>query len=154
MSRHALTFVVAALLALLMPSGGLASVSAQPGSDADAVRALVARYVDAREARDAAALAALFTDDADQLVSSGEWRRGREAVVSGGLASSARNSGTRTIEVETVRLVTGDVAVADGRYEITGAAGAAPRRMWTTFVMQRTPAGWRIAAIRNMRPSE
>ena len=53
--------------------------------DEAAVRDVVKRYVDAREARDAKALAALFTEDADQLTSSGEWRKGREQVVQGGL---------------------------------------------------------------------
>ena len=52
----------------------------KPGDDA-AVRDVVRRYVDARDRRDAKATEALFTADADQLVSSGEWRRGRDAVV-------------------------------------------------------------------------
>src|SRR5262245_37566912 len=75
------------------------------GASADdaAVREVVRKYVDAREKRDAAAIAALFTSDADQLVSSGEWRKGRDEVVKGTLASSQRTGGTRTIEVETVR---------------------------------------------------
>ena len=58
------------------------------GGDEAAVREVVQRYQDAREARDAKALAALFTDDADQLTSSGEWRKGRDQVVQGGLRSS------------------------------------------------------------------
>ena len=123
-------------------------------ADTAAVRALVATYVQVREQRDPAALAALFTADADQLVSSGEWRRGRDAVVSGGLASSARSGGARTIDVETVRFVADDVAIVDGRYEIAGTAGAPPRRMWTAFVMVKGADGWRISAIRNMLPTE
>ena len=43
----------------------------------------MARYVDARDRKDAKATEALFTADADQLVSSGEWRKGRDAVVRG-----------------------------------------------------------------------
>jgi uncharacterized protein (TIGR02246 family) len=147
-------YALAALgLVLSLATGG--SAMAQAGqSEADAVRAVVARYVDAREGRDPTRLAALFAEDADQLVSSGEWRRGREAVVSGGLASSARSAGARTIEVETVRFATADVAIADGRYEIAAAAGAPARRMWTTFVMVKRDGAWRISAIRNMRPTE
>jgi uncharacterized protein (TIGR02246 family) len=121
--------------------------------DEAAIKGVVARYVDAREKRDAAAIAALFTADADQLVSSGEWRKGREAVVKGTLASSEASGGRRTIEVETVRFLTPDVAVADGRYEIAGTNGAATRRMWSTFLITRTKDGWRIAAIRNMLPA-
>jgi len=46
-----------------------------------------------------------------------------------------------------------DVAVADGRYEISGLAGAETRRMWTTFVVVRQNGTWRISAIRNMLPA-
>ena len=145
---------VVAALALVVSSLLTGPALAQDqATEAAAVRVVVARYVEAREARDATRLAALFAESADQLVSSGEWRRGRDAVVSGGLASSARNSGTRTIAIETVRLVAPDVAIADGRYEIAGGAGAEARQMWTTFVMVRQSGAWRISAIRNMRPS-
>lgn len=114
---------------------------------------LVARYNSARDQSDAAALAALFTENADQLVSSGEWRRGRDALVRGMQQSSRTNPGDRTITVDTVRFLRPDVALADARYEIAGAGGAEPRRMWSAFMMVRTPAGWRIAAIRNMLPA-
>src|SRR4029453_1572118 len=96
--------------------------------DEDAVRAVVRQYVDAREARNPKAVAALFTADSDQLVSSGEWRVGRDDVVSGSLASSAQSAGKRTIDVERVRFVSSDVAIADGRYSITGLGGGGERR--------------------------
>jgi uncharacterized protein (TIGR02246 family) len=130
---------------------GLAA--AQSPSDEAAVKAVVARYVDAREKRDAAAIEAIFTKDVDQLVSSGEWRKGRDAVVRGTLASSESTGGHRTITVETVRFVTPDVAIADGRYEISGMTGGQTRRMWSSFVITRGADGWRIAAIRNMLPA-
>jgi uncharacterized protein (TIGR02246 family) len=117
------------------------------------VRNLVRAYVDARERRDAAAIGALFTDDADQLTSSGEWRRGRDEVVRGALASSARTGGNRAIRVERVRLLGPDIALADGRYEISGLQGGATRHMWTTFVMRLEERAWRISAIRNMLPA-
>jgi len=121
--------------------------------DEAAIRTLVSKYVDAREQIDAQAVAALFTADADQLVSSGEWRRGRDEVVRGTMASSQAATGKRTITVETIRFITADVALADGRYEIAGTAGAAARKMWTTLLVSRTAQGWRIAAIRNMLPA-
>jgi uncharacterized protein (TIGR02246 family) len=126
--------------------------SQKPPAEAG-VRELVARYVDAREHRDAAAIEALFTPEADQLVSSGEWRKGRSAVVKGTLASSESSGGHRTIDVDTVRFVSPDVAIADGRYDIAGLAGASTRHMWSTFICVRTKDGWRIAAIRNMLPA-
>lgn len=130
-----------------------AQTAPRRAEDETAIRAVVSKYVDARRQSDARAIEALFTADADQLVSSGEWRKGREAVVSGTLASSQNTGGTRTITVESIRFVAPDVAVADGRYEIAGLAGGQTRRMWTTFVFNRSPNGWRIAAIRNMLPA-
>lgn len=130
------------------------SVSA-PSADENAVREIVRKYVDAREKRDPKLLDALFTADADQLTTSGEWRQGRANVVQGGLASSQANPGSRQIAIEVVRFVAPGVAIADGRYDISGAAGAAPRRMRTTFVTVRDAGGaWRIAAIRNMAPTD
>ena len=122
-------------------------------NDEDAVREIVSKYVDARERIDPKAVEALFTSDADQLVSSGEWRRGREAVVRGTMESSRSTGGRRSITVESVRFVGTEVAIADGRYELTGLAGGATRQMWTTLVLKRTESGWRIAAIRNMLPT-
>lgn len=145
--------VVAALALVVSALLTVPALAQDQAAEAVAVRAVVASYVEAREARDATRLAALFVDGADQLVSSGEWRRGREAVVSGGLASSARSAGARTIAIETVRLVAPDVAIADGRYEIAAAAGAQARQMWTTFVMVKQSGAWRISAIRNMLPT-
>jgi uncharacterized protein (TIGR02246 family) len=138
-------------LALLAPQ--LAQTVGGGGGDEAAVRRVVSRYVEARELSDARAVEELFTADADQLVSSGEWRKGRDAVVSGAMASSRNTGGRRTIAVESVRFVTADVAIADGRYELTGLAGGAARSMWATLVLRRTEKGWRIAAIRNMLPA-
>ncbi|MEO8597476.1 MAG: SgcJ/EcaC family oxidoreductase [Candidatus Solibacter sp.] len=146
------------LLTLLLMAAVCAAQTPPPASVSErtaqaAVKDIVARYVDARDRKDAKATEALFTADADQLVSSGEWRRGRDQVVRGTMASSEASGGKRTITVETVRLLTPDSAIADGRYEIAGANGAPARSMWSTFLMTRTPQGWRIAAIRNMLPA-
>jgi uncharacterized protein (TIGR02246 family) len=113
---------------------------------------VVKQYVATREKGDAAGLGALFTSDVDQLVSSGEWRHGRDEVVKGTLASTKASGGTRTIVLETIRFPARDFAIADGRYEITGRTGG-DRRMWSAFVMVRDGGAWRIAAIRNMLPA-
>ena len=90
--------------------------------------------------------------DADQLTSSGEWRRGRDELVRGTLASSKTNSGARTITIQTVRFPAADVAIADGEYVIGATSSAQARNMWTSFVMIRSGGRWRIDAIRNMLP--
>ncbi|MDE0126422.1 MAG: SgcJ/EcaC family oxidoreductase [Bryobacterales bacterium] len=137
------------LCALLLAPGG----SASSAEDEEAVKDLVGRYAAARESRDPDAIRQLFTEDADQLVSSGVWRRGRETLVEGMLGSSRRNPGSRTLAVETVRFPSAGLGIADARYIIRGSGGAPDRKMWSTFVFTRTDGGWRIAAIRNMLPA-
>ena len=137
--------LIAALILL-----GCANAQTNEAEQTAAVKDVVRRYMDARDSKDPKAVATLFAENADQLVSSGEWRRGRELMVKGMLASSEQNSGKRTITVETVRFIGSNVAIADGRYEI---AGSTTRAMWSTFVMSRQNGSWRIEAIRNMLPT-
>ena len=108
--------------------------------------------MDAREARDPRAIEPLFTDDADQLVSDGTWRRGRDELVRGMLASSQRTGG-RSITVESVRTLRAGRGPDRRAYRQTGLAGGGDREMWTTILLRRDPKGWRIAAIRNMLPA-
>ena len=125
------------------------------GSSADdaAIRAVVQKYMDARDRQDPRAIESLFTADADQLVSSGEWRKGREEVVKGTMASSQSTGGKRTITVESVRFLSPTVALADGHYDLTGLAGGETRHMWTALMLVKTGGQWKISAIRNMLPA-
>jgi hypothetical protein len=66
------------------------------------------------------------------------------------MASTA--GGQRTFTVETLRMVSADVAIVDSRYDI-GADTATARRMWAAWILVKWPEGWRIAAIRNMLPA-
>jgi uncharacterized protein (TIGR02246 family) len=143
----------AVLCCFITAALGLLAAGSARGDDETSIREVVSQYVDARERIDPKAVEVLFTSDADQLVSSGEWRKGRDAVVRGAMASSRSTGGKRTITVEQVRFVTPGVAIADGRYELTGLSGGANRSMWATLIMKKTEKGWRITAIRNMLPS-
>jgi uncharacterized protein (TIGR02246 family) len=127
-----------------------ATLAIAADSDNASVIALIDRYATARDTPnpDRSSVEALFTKDADQLVSSGVWRRGREELVPGMMQSSRNNRGDRTITVESVRFLASDVAIADARYII------GERKMWSTFVVVKTTDGWRIGAIRNMKPAE
>jgi uncharacterized protein (TIGR02246 family) len=144
--------LVAAVCCFLMSSALAGQAPDARARDEAAVRDVVRRYVEARERRQGAEIEALFTADADQYTTAGEWRRGRAQIGRGTLQSSARNPGTRTIQVESVRFVTADVAIADGPYAITS-GGADLRRMWTTLVIVREGGSWKIAAIRNIAPT-
>ena len=141
------------LTAVVLASFASRDPAATRDPDPAPVREIVQKYMDARDHQNAQALQSLFTPDADQLVSSGEWRKGRDALVRGTLASSRNTGGQRGITVESVRFLSKDVALADGRYELTGLAGGESRKMWTTLLVTHTRDGWRIAAIRNMLPA-
>lgn len=141
------------LFVVAMASVLLAQSVSDDSSDKAAIRDIVKKYVEAREHMDAAAIRDLFTGDADQLVSSGEWRKGRAAVVQGTMATSQRTGGTRSITVESIRFLAPKVAIADGRYDLSGLSGGRTRHMWTTLILVKGSVGWQITAIRNMLPA-
>lgn len=142
---------VGSLLVLTFFGG---TVPAQVSSDRNeqAVRSVVAEYMRARNDKDAEAVRRLFTPDADQLVSTGEWRKGIADLVRGTSASSRKEASKSSITVEDVRFVDSDVAIVDGRYRTVSLNGAG-RDMWTTIVLKRVGDDWRITAIRNMLPA-
>ena len=145
--------LLTALLCLALTPVAWAQVATISPADEQAIKDLVASYHAARSLDDPKAIGALFMADADQLVSTGEWRRGRDALVQGMMKSTQARPGTRTITVETVRILSPGVAIADARYVIEE-DGAEPRRMWSTFLAVRTIQGWKIGALRNMLPAQ
>jgi uncharacterized protein (TIGR02246 family) len=143
------------LATLLLAVAATAAVSAQGDRAADeaAVRAVIQAFLDTREKNDAAGLAALLTADVDQRQTSGNMRSGRDAVFSGSLATQQSTGGRRTITVDSLRFVGPDVAIADGRYDSVGRADGTDQHMLTAMVLRREGGAWKIAAIRNMLPS-
>jgi uncharacterized protein (TIGR02246 family) len=137
------------ILYLATAPSALAQSPPPNAADEAAVRDVVRRYTQARELSDPKAIEALFTADADQYTTSGEWRRGMAQLVKGMLDTSARNPGTRAITIAAVRFVTPDVAIVDGEYK----TGTDARQLWTTLTLRREGRGWKIAAIRNMAPT-
>src|SRR5262249_34383632 len=133
-----------------------ATVSAQNAgraADEAAIRAVVKAFLDTREANDVAGLTALLTSDVDQQQTSGNTRRGRDAVIKGSLETQQSTGGKRAITLESIRFVTADVAIADGRYDSLGRADGTDRHMLTSMVLRREAGGWKIAAIRNSLPT-
>ena len=137
--------IIVCLLAAPMRAQAPAAASVEESR----VAAVIQNYVTARNGRDPKAIEALFTADADQYTTGGEWRRGRDHVIPGTARSSNQNPGIRSIAIAAVRFITPDVAIADGTYTIAGSDVL----RWTTIVLKRERDEWRIAAIRNMLPT-
>jgi len=113
---------------------------------------LIDNYSQAREKRDTLLLKSILTTDVDQLVSTGEWRNGIAASVKGMLQSSANSPGTRTLNIEKIRLLNPNSAIVDCKYEIQNTDGT-PRKMWSTFIVVSEKGRWKVGGIRNMLPS-
>ena len=116
------------------------------------IHSLIDKYAQARETKDAELLKSILTADVDQLVSSGEWRNGKDESMKGMLRSSATNPGTRTLKVEKVRFLNAECGIADAKYEIQNADGTI-RKMWSTFIVVLNEGVWKISGIRNMLPA-
>ena len=142
--------VTMGLSALASPAG---FAQADRAADEAAIKTVVQAFVDTRDNNDAAGLTRLLTADVDQKLTSGRVRSGRDAVVAGSLETTQSTGGRRTIALETIRFVTPDDALADGRYDSVGRSDGSDLNMLTSMVLEREPDGWKIAAIRNMLPS-
>ncbi|MEO9894311.1 SgcJ/EcaC family oxidoreductase [Aurantibacter sp.] len=133
-----------------------ANVSAQENKTSieehNKITNLIANYAHARETKDAVLLKSILTDDVDQLVSSGVWRKNITESMKGMLKSSKTNPGTRTLTVDNVRLLNSENAIVDAKYQIENSNGST-RKMWSTFIVVKREEVWKIAAIRNMLPA-
>ncbi len=117
-----------------------------------AIHFLIDQYSAAREKSDTVLLKTILTTYVDQLVSNGEWRNGIVTAVQGMQKSSATNPGTRTLQVEKIRMLNATAAIVDCKYEIQN-TDSTMRRMWSTFIAVVEKKVWKISAIRNMLPA-
>ena len=139
-------------LAMLAPGLLIAQEAAVSDLQKKEIHALIDAYSQARAEGDRALMESILTTEIDQLVSSGEWRKGKTASMQGMARSSANNPGTRTLKVENIRLMSPGVALVDARYDIRNPDGVT-RNMWSTFVVVHGSGSWKISAIRNMLPT-
>lgn len=148
--RTALTAAFMVVLALT----GLAQAPGAAGDEA-AIRRVAQQHDDARNKGDWKAMTALFTEDADQQTSAGEWRRGR-AEIEKGVAqtmSSTYKGAKYVTTIARVRMLAPNVAMADGAFEIQNIGGAGTRRGHMTYTLLKSDGVWRIAASRFMVPT-
>jgi uncharacterized protein (TIGR02246 family) len=116
------------------------------------IYSLIDNYAEARDNKDSVLLRSILTPDVDQLVSSGEWRKGIQEAIEGMMRSSAVNPGDRKLAVENIRLLDPGTGIVDARYEIEGSNGPS-RKMWSTFMVVFRENKWKITGIRNMLPT-
>lgn len=123
-------------------------------SSKEQVEVVLQAYLNGRQNRDLDAVKAVLHPNVDQLTSRGEWRKGIEAATSGMKRSSKQNPGNRSLQVESVRFLKPDVALADALYTIKGTDGP-DRILWSSFTLVKGEhQKWLITSIRNQKPAK
>ena len=155
--RH-LSLIAAAIFALSVAActtkaadsaGGAAAGLTNTGADSAALAQLAKTYEDAYNRKDVAAVAALHTDDAVQLLENGKLLRGRAAIQAAMVADTA-NWPKLTITPNEPATYVGDVAWGSGTTvaQVPGPGGAAMSIPGSYIVVLRRDAGtWKLAAL-------
>lgn len=101
-----------------------------------AIEALEAQYTEGWNAGDASACAAIYTEDGETIDPYGNTHRGRAAIETNLAETLETYSGsTITLTRTSLYVVTDDVVVSDGTWEVTGstAEGAATEGFYTVI---------------------
>jgi uncharacterized protein (TIGR02246 family) len=114
-------------------------------------------FVEAWNARDADGIAALFDEDAEFVNVTGLWWHEREAIRRAHAYGLTRifNRSTLRLGVVRVKHLSDDIAVVHARMSLTGqtpvddVAAPSGRTNIFSFVVRRTPDGWRCASAHN-----
>ncbi len=129
---------------------------ARPGR-LDTPQSIPAEFVAAWAARDPDRLAAIFDADAEFVNVTGLWWHDRAAIRKAHAYGLSRifDRSTLTITAMRVKLLTDAVAVVHARMKLTGQSAAVgidipgTRQTIFSFVVHRTPDGWRCASAQN-----
>jgi uncharacterized protein (TIGR02246 family) len=146
----------AATTSTLPPRQGDAGSRSCTPADERTIRSLGDAFTLHWHNADAAQLAALWTVEGDIFHPDGVTERGREVIRANRAALFLRREyrGSRhPLTIGTIRCVSADVAVADGKWEMRGVSDAVGNALPTfegllTLVVRRVEGGWLIEAYR------
>jgi len=142
------------------PSSNIGGVRSDEVNE-NAIRALYVQFADAWNKHDPARLAGMWALDGDHVEPDGRHADGRDAILD--LFTKQHGSVFKTtvltLGIEDVWFVTGDVALVDGTYAISGiiapdGSQIPPRKGNLTSVLLKEGGKWWIAASRLMIPAE
>jgi uncharacterized protein (TIGR02246 family) len=142
-------FVTALLLAVAATTSAAATAAADDDADVAAIKQRAVEYVAAYNQHDAAALAKLWDEHAVYLNrDTGEPIEGREAI--GKMFQEMFESGEASqlgVTIQSIRLITPDVAIEDGTAEITPTEGEVEQSTYTAIHVKRD-GGWYLNSVR------
>jgi uncharacterized protein (TIGR02246 family) len=123
--------------------------------DLSAIRAVADSFLGAYRAKDATALGALFTEDAEIVDDQGEVTRGRSAIVErfAGLFA-ANEGGMLEVAVESTHLLSPGVAIEEGTATVSGDDGEKPETSRYSVIYVKQDGRWLHARIQDQTPPE
>lgn len=137
------------LLLALLVLAGCAKLGVVQEADSTAIRALLQAYEAAINRRDVDAAIATYLPDADVWVVGYERIAGLEAIRKNEeRAVSAPGFQAWATSVDAIRFIGADAAVVESSGSVSIGGDQIAERI--TWVVNRTVAGWRIAAVRIM----
>jgi len=126
----------------------------EPTPEISGLQKAASDFVTAYNNKDAAAVAALFTEDGEMCdITAKDLTSGREQIKGRYEEIFAGDPSSMAIEVDSVRLVAPNLAIEDGTVHLTpaGDENAPPRSMTYTAVLAKNSDGvWQIASTRNL----
>jgi uncharacterized protein (TIGR02246 family) len=117
------------------------------GADETAIRAAAKAYREALAKGDAAAIAALWTADADVVDVQGTVLPASAAAALGGEPGAGPRPQV-TLGETRLRFVAADVAIEDGSVDVTPPGAVHPLEGWFTAIWVRQSGAWKIAGLR------
>jgi uncharacterized protein (TIGR02246 family) len=141
------------LLTFTLAVGAVAPLraNAQVAREDQAVRQVITEFVGTINRGDTKAFAALFTEDADFVVITGKYLKGRSEIVTYHASLFARNFRGSSLEVTSVavRFLRDDVAIARVATKRTENGGKQLRTSFPMFVLTKQDQAWLITAVQN-----
>jgi uncharacterized protein (TIGR02246 family) len=128
------------------------TLSAQDSATGEAIDALAQKYADSWKAGDAAGCASIFSDDADVVDFMGAAFKGKAAIQESIAKTLGMFPGSAIQIVRTgLHVVSADVVVSDGTWEITGGTPVegAPTKGFYTVVAAKQGDSWQLVSNRS-----
>jgi uncharacterized protein (TIGR02246 family) len=132
------------------PAGGLEASPTEQSRDVQAIGELLDAFVKAYNAKDAKALGALFTQNAEIQDEDGEVIRGRDAIVAR-YADTLRDSEGESLSMasESLRFPGADLAIEEGTASLSTRGGQLSRTSRYEVIYAREGGRWLHARIRD-----
>lgn len=128
---------------------GKANGSADREADKQAIDTLIKQQIQAFNSRDAAAMAANWTADAEYLRNEGDPVRGRDAIQKGYAEFFKKLTGKSNVEVQTdnLRFPSADTAYTEVTLRLKNEAGEVIGSSWRNTLLVREDGKWKVAMV-------